>query len=88
MAGPRTIAPRLMTTKLSGSLINTTDIKRVEIEKNNPVLGMVIEGGRDTSQKEPRIVNIQPGGQAFETAGLRVGQIIKQVDGKLLAGKN
>ena len=77
-----------MTTKLSGSLINTTDIKRVEIEKNNPVLGMVIEGGRDTSQKEPRIVNIQPGGQAFETAGLRVGQIIKQVDGKLLAGKN
>ena len=27
-------------------------------------------------------------GQAFETAGLRVGQVIKQVDGKLLAGKN
>lgn len=77
-----------MEAKLSGSLINTTDIKRVEIEKNNPVLGMVIEGGRDTSQKEPRIVNIQPGGQAFETAGLRVGQIIKQVDGKILAGKN
>ena len=69
-------------------LINTTDIKCVEIEKTNRVLGMVIEGGRDTSQKEPRIVNIQPGGQAFETAGLRVGQIIKQVDGRLLSGKN
>ena len=66
---------------------STNKVKRVEIIKNNPVLGMVIEGGRDTSQKEPRIVNIQPGGQAFETAGLRVGQVIKQVDGHLLTGE-
>ena len=59
----------------------------MEIVKKNKNLGMVIEGGRDTNQKEPRIINIQPGGQAFETAGLRVGQIIKQVDGINLKGK-
>ena len=63
-------------------------------------LGMVIEGGRDTMQKvsddddnnddndpqEPRIINIQPGGQAFETAGLRVGQVIQQVNDIQLKG--
>jgi len=59
---------------------------RLEIKKNNRLLGMVIEGGKDTLQKEPRIINIQPGGQAWETAGLRVGQIIKQVDGINLKG--
>jgi len=59
---------------------------KVEILKKSKTLGMVIEGGRDTDQKEPRIINIQPGGQAFETAGLRVGQIIKQVDGINLKG--
>ena len=64
-------------------------------------LGMVIEGGRDTMQKvsdddddndddndpqEPRIINIQPGGQAFETAGLRVGQVIQRVNDIQLKG--
>ena len=47
---------------------------------------MVIEGGRDTAQEEARIINILPGGAAFETGGLRVGQIIKEVEGLSLAG--
>ena len=32
----------------------------MEITKNNRQLGMVIEGGRDTEQEEPRIINILP----------------------------
>ena len=48
---------------------------------------MVIEGGRDTSQEEARIINILPGGAAFETGGLRVGQIIKEVEGLSLKGE-
>ena len=45
------------------------------------------EGGKDTGQPEPRIVNIQPGGEAFETAGLRVGQVITSVNGIQLRGE-
>ena len=61
----------------------------VEIRKDKQQgLGMVIEGGRDTSQEEARIINILPGGAAFETGGLTVGQVIKEVDGLNLKGKN
>ena len=64
-----------------------SDLIKVEIARNNHSLGMVIEGGRDTSQEEARIINILPGGAAFETGGLRVGQIIKEVEGLSLKGE-
>ena len=64
-----------------------SDLVLVEIARNNHSLGMVIEGGSDTSQEEARIINILPGGAAFETAGLRVGQIIKEVEGLALKGE-
>ena len=59
----------------------------VKISKQGTSLGIAIEGGSDTLQREPRIINIQAGGVAFETAGLRVGQVIKEVDGVCLKGK-
>ena len=60
----------------------------VQVNKQGATLGIAIEGGSDTLQREPRIINIQAGGVAFETAGLRVGQVIKEVDGVCLKGKN
>ena len=59
----------------------------VKISKQGTSLGIAIEGGSDTLQREPRIINIQARGVAFETAGLRVGQVIKEVDGVCLTGK-
>ena len=41
----------------------------------------------DNDPQEPRIINIQPGGQAFETAGLRVGQVIQRVNDIQLKGR-
>ena len=63
-----------------------TDVTTVQISKQGTSLGIAIEGGSDTLQREPRIINIQAGGVAFETAGLRVGQVIKEVDGVSLKG--
>ena len=65
----------------------SSDLVKVEIARNKHSLGMVIEGGCDTSQEEARIINILPGGAAFETGGLRVGQIIKEVEGLSLKGE-
>ena len=31
---------------------------RVRVEKNHPFLGIAIEGGKDTKQKEARIISI------------------------------
>ncbi|XP_043205685.1 uncharacterized protein LOC122372516 [Amphibalanus amphitrite] len=61
---------------------------KVTIPKNKPLLGIVIEGGANTSQPLPRIVNIQPYGSAFSAGGLMVGQVIKSVDGRRLVGVN
>jgi hypothetical protein len=63
------------------------DVTTVKITKQGTSLGIAIEGGSDTLQREPRIINIQSGGVAFETAGLRVGQVLKEVDGVCLKGK-
>jgi len=63
-----------------------SDVTTVKINKQGNSLGIAIEGGSDTLQHEPRIINIQAGGVAFETAGLRVGQVIKEVDGVCLKG--
>ena len=47
---------------------------------------MMTHNDSDNDLQEPRIINIQPGGQAFETAGLRVGQVIQQVNDIHLKG--
>ena len=47
---------------------------------------MMTQNDSDNDLQEPRIINIQPGGQAFETAGLRVGQVIRQVNDIQLKG--
>ncbi|XP_037079236.1 uncharacterized protein LOC119100232 [Pollicipes pollicipes] len=61
---------------------------KITVPKSKPLLGIVIEGGANTSQPLPRIVNIQPYGSAFSAGGLMVGQVIKSVDGKKLVGVN
>ena len=58
----------------------------MRVNKQGSSLGIAIEGGSDTEQYEPRIINIQAGGVAFETAGLCVGQVLKEVDGVVLKG--
>ncbi|KAK7067978.1 hypothetical protein SK128_014164, partial [Halocaridina rubra] len=59
---------------------------RVVVKKTRPNLGIAIEGGADTRQKLPRVINIAANGAAFEAGGLRVGQLILAVDGQKLEG--
>lgn len=56
------------------------------VKKTRPNLGIAIEGGADTKQKLPRVINIAAHGAAFEAGGLRVGQLILAVDGQKLDG--
>ena len=58
----------------------------VRVRKDWPTLGLAMEGGANTQQPNPRIIAIQPNGAAFHTDGLRVGQLIKEVDGVRLTG--
>ena len=60
---------------------------RVVVKKTRPNLGIAIEGGADTKQKLPRVINIAANGAAFEAGGLRVGQLILAVDGQKLDGR-
>ena len=71
---------------MAGSI---TSAYRVHILKRPfPSLGVAIEGGVNTQQALPRIIAIQPEGAAFQTAReqLRVGQLIREVDGRSLSG--
>ncbi|XP_069160969.1 whirlin isoform X2 [Procambarus clarkii] len=61
---------------------------RVVVKKTRPNLGIAIEGGADTKQKLPRVINIAANGAAFEAGGLRVGQVILAVDGQKLDGQS
>ncbi|XP_042213557.1 uncharacterized protein LOC121860463 [Homarus americanus] len=61
---------------------------RVVVKKTRPNLGIAIEGGADTKQKLPRVINIAANGAAFEAGGLRVGQLILAVDGQKLDGQS
>ncbi len=68
---------------------NVTGVYRVRVLKRPfASLGVAIEGGVNTQQALPRIIAIQPEGAAFQTARdqLRVGQLIREVDGRSLAG--
>ena len=58
------------------------------VKKTRANLGIAIEGGADTKQRLPRVINIAANGAAFEAGGLRVGQLILAVDGQFLEGKN
>lgn len=61
-------------------------LQTVHIAKCCSTLGIAIEGGTDTQQPLPRIISIQPNGAAFQTGGLRIGQLISAVDGYNLTG--
>ena len=56
--------------------------------KCSSTLGIAIEGGANTKQPLPRIISIQPNGAAFQAGGLRIGQLIREVDGISLEGKH
>ena len=58
----------------------------VRINKSQATLGLVFEGGIDTTQKIPRIINLTTEGAAAKCGDLRVGQLIRMVDGKSVEG--
>ena len=61
------------------------EIITIEIKKVAKRLGIAVDGGANTKQKEVKIREIMPGGSAALTAdGLRVGQHILEVNGRTL----
>ncbi|KAJ8300251.1 hypothetical protein KUTeg_021770 [Tegillarca granosa] len=54
--------------------------------KSKPTLGVAIEGGANTRQPLPRVINIQPGGSAYESGGLKRGHVILEVNGQSMIG--
>ena len=61
------------------------EIMTIEIKKVAKRLGIAVDGGANTKQKEVKIREIMPGGSAALTAeGLRVGQQILEVNGRTL----
>ncbi|XP_053329812.1 whirlin [Spea bombifrons] len=59
----------------------------IRVMKTAPTLGIAIEGGAKTRQPLPRIVTIQRGGSAHNCSKLKVGQVILEVNGISLQGK-
>lgn len=59
----------------------------VRVAKSAATLGIAIEGGANTRQPLPRIVTIQRGGSAQNCGQLKVGQIILEVNGVSLRGR-
>ncbi|XP_068609081.1 whirlin [Brachionichthys hirsutus] len=59
----------------------------VRVAKSASTLGIAIEGGANTRQPLPRIVTIQRGGSAHNCGRLRVGQVILEVNGVSLRGR-
>ncbi|KAL0979069.1 hypothetical protein UPYG_G00180140 [Umbra pygmaea] len=59
----------------------------VRVVKNTNTLGIAIEGGANTRQPLPRIVSIQRGGCAHGCGQLKVGQMILEVNGVSLMGR-
>uniref|UniRef100_A0A3B4GKJ0 Whirlin n=1 Tax=Pundamilia nyererei TaxID=303518 RepID=A0A3B4GKJ0_9CICH len=79
----RTHLPR--DTQEGGLLEPTATLVRVA--KTASTLGIAIEGGANTRQPLPRIVTIQRGGSAHNCGQLKVGQIILEVNGVSLRGR-
>ncbi|KAE8284841.1 Whirlin Autosomal recessive deafness type 31 protein [Larimichthys crocea] len=59
----------------------------VRVAKSASTLGIAIEGGANTRQPLPRIVTIQRGGSAHNCGQLKVGQVILEVNGVSLRGR-
>ncbi|XP_053195384.1 whirlin [Scomber japonicus] len=59
----------------------------VRVAKSASTLGIAIEGGANTRQPLPRIVTIQRGGSAHNCGQLKVGQVILEVNGNSLKGR-
>ncbi|KAJ8261078.1 hypothetical protein COCON_G00168010 [Conger conger] len=59
----------------------------VRVAKSSGTLGIAIEGGANTRQPLPRIVTIQVRGSAHNCGQLRVGQVILEVNGVSLRGR-
>uniref|UniRef100_A0A8C6WX94 Whirlin a n=1 Tax=Neogobius melanostomus TaxID=47308 RepID=A0A8C6WX94_9GOBI len=59
----------------------------VRVQKTASTLGIAIEGGANTRQPMPRIVTIQRGGSAHNCGLLKVGQILLEVNGLSLRGR-
>ncbi|XP_060746859.1 whirlin isoform X2 [Tachysurus vachellii] len=59
----------------------------VRVPKSANTLGIAIEGGANTRQPLPRIVTIQRGGSAHNCGQLKVGQVILEVNGISLRGR-
>ncbi|KPP63828.1 hypothetical protein Z043_117878, partial [Scleropages formosus] len=70
---------------LPGVLEPTSTLVRVA--RTASTLGIAIEGGANTRQPLPRIVTIQKGGSAYNCGQLRVGQVILEVNGISLRGR-
>ncbi|KAM9518123.1 whirlin isoform 1-T1 [Salvelinus alpinus] len=73
------------TSKPPGLLEPTSALVRVA--KSASTLGIAIEGGANTRQPLPRIVTIQRGGSADNCGQLQVGQVILEVNGVSLRGR-
>ncbi|XP_050389473.1 whirlin isoform X2 [Patella vulgata] len=58
------------------------------VYRSKPTLGLAIEGGANTRQPIPRIINVQPGGSAFESGKIKVGHVILEVNGQSVMGLN
>ncbi|XP_034397247.1 whirlin-like [Cyclopterus lumpus] len=75
------------TRQQSGSLDPVPTAMLVRVVKNANTLGIAIEGGANTRQPLPRIVTIQKGGSAHNCGQLKVGQVILEVNGISLRGR-
>ncbi|XP_040052853.1 whirlin isoform X2 [Gasterosteus aculeatus] len=59
----------------------------VRVAKSATTLGIAVEGGANTRQPLPRIVTIQRGGSAHNCGQLKVGQVILEVNGVSMRGR-
>ncbi|KAM8744055.1 whirlin isoform X3 [Acanthopagrus latus] len=82
---PESLNTLLTDISLPGLLEPTSTLVRVA--KSASTLGIAIEGGANTRQPLPRIVTIQRGGSAHNCGQLKVGQVILEVNGVSLRGR-
>ncbi|XP_060917622.1 whirlin isoform X4 [Labrus mixtus] len=82
---PESLNTLLTDISLPGLLEPTSTLVRVA--KSASTLGIAIEGGANTRQPLPRIVTIQRGGSAHNCGQLKVGQVILEVNGNSMRGR-
>ncbi|XP_010017447.1 PREDICTED: whirlin, partial [Nestor notabilis] len=59
----------------------------IRVSKSAPTLGIAIEGGANTRQPKPALVQLERGGSAHNCGKLKVGHVILEVNGTGLRGK-